>query len=110
VRTAESIQAVLSANSNGLNFEVLSNPEFLAEGTAIEDLRQPSRILIGGAETPSGAEAVAKLVWIYEHWVPRGTFSPLLFSPLLSSPLLSSPLLSCISLVTLICLVCSFSA
>ncbi|KAJ0403231.1 hypothetical protein ATCC90586_001638 [Pythium insidiosum] len=71
VRTAESISAVLSANSKGLQFEVLSNPEFLAEGTAIEDLRNPSRILIGGPETPSGHAAVERLVWIYEHWVPR---------------------------------------
>lgn len=72
VRTAESISAVLSANSNGLKFEVLSNPEFLAEGTAIEDLQKPSRILIGGPETPSGFAAMEKLVSVYAHWVPRG--------------------------------------
>jgi UDPglucose 6-dehydrogenase len=71
VRTAESIQAVLNANSNGLEFQVLSNPEFLAEGTAIQDLRKPSRILIGGPETPEGHIAVEKLVWVYQHWVPR---------------------------------------
>ena len=65
VRTSESIKAVLRANSKGLKFEVLSNPEFLAEGTAIEDLQKPSRILIGGAETPEGHAAVEKLVSIY---------------------------------------------
>lgn len=72
VRTAESIRAVLDANESGLHFEVLSNPEFLAEGTAIQDLQKPSRILIGGSETESGIKAVERLVWIYEHWVPRG--------------------------------------
>jgi UDPglucose 6-dehydrogenase len=71
VRTAESISAVLSANAKGLQFEVLSNPEFLAEGTAIDDLQTPSRILIGGPETPSGHAAVERLVWVYNHWVAR---------------------------------------
>ncbi|KAH7472305.1 UDP-glucose 6-dehydrogenase 1 [Phytophthora ramorum] len=71
VRTSESIKAVLRANSKGLKFEVLSNPEFLAEGTAIDDLQTPSRILIGGAETPEGHVAVEKLVSVYNHWVPR---------------------------------------
>lgn len=71
VRTSESIKAVLRANSKGLQFEVLSNPEFLAEGTAIEDLQAPSRILIGGAETAAGHAAVEKLVSVYAHWVPR---------------------------------------
>ncbi|CAI5744384.1 unnamed protein product [Peronospora destructor] len=71
VRTSESIKAVLRANSKGLKFEVLSNPEFLAEGTAIQDLQKPSRILIGGAETPEGNAAVEKLVSVYAHWVPR---------------------------------------
>ncbi|CAH0479885.1 unnamed protein product [Peronospora belbahrii] len=71
VRTSESIKAVLRANSKGLKFEVLSNPEFLAEGTAIKDLQNPSRILIGGAETPEGHAAVEKLVSVYAYWVPR---------------------------------------
>lgn len=71
VRTSESIKAVLRANVKGLKFEVLSNPEFLAEGTAIKDLQQPSRILIGGAETSEGHAAVEKLVSVYAHWVPR---------------------------------------
>ncbi|POM81378.1 UDP-glucose 6-dehydrogenase [Phytophthora palmivora] len=72
--TVPSFGAVLSrlrANSKGLKFEVLSNPEFLAEGTAIDDLQTPSRILIGGAETPEGHAAVEQLVSVYAHWVPR---------------------------------------
>ena len=56
------------------SLKVLSNPEFLSEGTAIRDLMTPSRILIGGESTPSGQQAVATLVSIYEHWVARGTF------------------------------------
>ncbi|XP_027455692.1 UDP-glucose 6-dehydrogenase isoform X3 [Zalophus californianus] len=50
---------------------VLSNPEFLAEGTAIKDLRNPDRVLIGGDETPEGQRAVQALCAVYEHWVPR---------------------------------------
>ena len=48
----------------------MSNPEFLAEGTAINDLMKPDRVLIGGEQTPEGQEAVRALCWIYEHWVP----------------------------------------
>ncbi|XP_065734014.1 UDP-glucose 6-dehydrogenase isoform X2 [Phocoena phocoena] len=50
---------------------VLSNPEFLAEGTAIKDLKNPDRVLIGGDETPEGQRAVQALCAVYEHWVPR---------------------------------------
>ncbi|MEM7673562.1 MAG: UDP-glucose 6-dehydrogenase [Verrucomicrobiota bacterium] len=71
VRTAQSIKRILEANEKGIHFEVLSNPEFLAEGTAIEDLHAPDRVLIGGDETPSGREAVQKLVDVYARWVPR---------------------------------------
>lgn len=52
-------------------FQVLSNPEFLAEGTAIRDLSNPDRVLIGGETSEDGAAAVAALVAVYEHWVPR---------------------------------------
>lgn len=51
-------------------YQVLSNPEFLAEGTAIKDLTSPDRVLIGGEETAEGQEAVGSLCWIYKHWVP----------------------------------------
>ena len=71
VRTAEKIKEVLSSNTNGVSFEVLSNPEFLAEGTAIEDLFRSDRVLIGGDDTPPGQEAVATLVSIYANWIPK---------------------------------------
>lgn len=71
VRTAESLKNVLNANSKGFHFEVLSNPEFLAEGTAIRDLETPDRVLVGGENTDSGIKAVQKLVSIYERWVPK---------------------------------------
>lgn len=71
VRTAESLKRVLNANSHGHHFEILSNPEFLAEGTAIQDLENPDRVLIGGDSTPEGQAALQKLVDVYAHWVPR---------------------------------------
>jgi len=72
VRTAESIKRILDASStNGVKFQILSNPEFLAEGTAIQDLLKPDRVLIGGEESPAGQEAVQKLVNIYANWVPQ---------------------------------------
>lgn len=70
VRTAESIKRILSANSNGRNFQILSNPEFLAEGTAITDLENPDRVLIGGDQSPEGKAAIQKLFDLYAHWVP----------------------------------------
>jgi UDPglucose 6-dehydrogenase len=71
VRTAEAIRRVLNFNKNGLSFQVLSNPEFLAEGTAVSDLLKPDRVLIGGQQTPEGLAAIEKLVSVYAHWVPR---------------------------------------
>jgi UDPglucose 6-dehydrogenase len=71
VRTAESMRQVLLANSNGCHFEILSNPEFMAEGTAVQDLENPDRVLVGGENTPTGQAAIAKLVDIYAQWVPR---------------------------------------
>jgi len=70
VRTADAVRRVLACNDKGLTFQVLSNPEFLAEGTAIDDLQRPSRVLIGGEETPGGQEAIQKLVSVYANWVP----------------------------------------
>jgi len=71
VKTAEAILTILRSNSTHGEFQVLSNPEFLAEGTAIADLQNPDRILIGGERTPAGDAAVAKLVDVYARWVPR---------------------------------------
>jgi nucleotide sugar dehydrogenase len=71
VRTAESIRAILSETGNGVNFQVLSNPEFLAEGTAINDLNDPDRVLIGGEQTPEGLKAIEALTDIYANWVSR---------------------------------------
>ena len=70
VRTAEKIKEILSLNPNGASFEVLSNPEFLAEGTAIQDLYKSDRVLIGGDPTPAGQRAVEALVSIYKQWIP----------------------------------------
>ena len=71
VRTAEKIKEILDENSTGIHFEILSNPEFLAEGTAIEDLFKSDRVLIGGDETESGQKAVQALVDIYANWIPK---------------------------------------
>lgn len=71
VRTAEAMERVLHAGDNPIHFEVLSNPEFLAEGTAIADLENPDRVLIGGHETESGQRALQTLVDIYATWIPR---------------------------------------
>lgn len=71
VKTAEAIKSILENTGNGVNFQILSNPEFLAEGTAIEDLHAPDRVLIGGEQTPEGNKAIEALVKIYNSWVPR---------------------------------------
>ncbi|WP_026810757.1 nucleotide sugar dehydrogenase [Arenibacter latericius] len=71
VRTASAIKSILENTGNGVEFEILSNPEFLAEGTAIEDLLNADRVLIGGDETPSGKEAKNILSAIYEKWIPK---------------------------------------
>jgi len=71
VKTAEAMLTILRANSRNGSFQVLSNPEFLAEGTAIADLQKPDRILIGGERTPEGEKAMSALVDVYARWVPR---------------------------------------
>jgi UDPglucose 6-dehydrogenase len=71
VRTADTLLTILRSNSPRGEFQVLSNPEFLAEGTAVADLENPDRILVGGERTPGGEKAVATLVDIYARWVPR---------------------------------------
>ncbi|WP_289661640.1 UDP-glucose 6-dehydrogenase [Flavobacterium panacagri] len=69
VRTAETLQTILDSTGNGVKFEVLSNPEFLAEGTAIDDLLNADRVLIGGKQTESGQKAIQCLVDIYLNWL-----------------------------------------
>lgn len=71
VRTAEAMRRILSSKKTGVHFEVLSNPEFLAEGSAISDLENPDRVLIGAQETPSGFEAMEELKALYLQWIPR---------------------------------------
>ncbi len=71
VKTADTITAILAANTRGLKFQVLSNPEFLAEGTAVKDLMNPDRVLIGGERTPDGDQAVETLAGVYARWISR---------------------------------------
>ncbi|MCU0721136.1 MAG: UDP-glucose 6-dehydrogenase [Pirellula sp.] len=67
VRTAEAVKRILHSSASGATFDVLSNPEFLAEGTAVEDLLKPDRVLIGG----ESSEAIETLAKVYERWIPR---------------------------------------
>ena len=71
VRTASAIKDILDNTGNGVQFQILSNPEFLAEGTAVEDLFAPDRVLIGGDTTSEGQNAIQKLVDVYANWVPK---------------------------------------
>lgn len=71
VRTAEAVRDILQSTGNGVRFQVLSNPEFLAEGTAVADLLNPDRVLIGGDTNKEGQEAIDALINIYARWIPR---------------------------------------
>jgi UDPglucose 6-dehydrogenase len=71
VRTASAIKSILDHTGNGVKFQILSNPEFLAEGTAVEDLLAPDRVLIGGDSNEEGQKAIQSLVAIYANWVPK---------------------------------------
>ncbi len=71
VRTASAIKDILDNTGNGVQFQILSNPEFLAEGTAVEDLFAPDRVLIGGDTTAEGQKAIQQLVDVYANWVPK---------------------------------------
>jgi UDPglucose 6-dehydrogenase len=70
VKTTEAIEMILTHNSKGINCQILSNFEFLAEGTAINDLLKPNHVLIGGRETPEGKKEVEALKAVYANWVP----------------------------------------
>lgn len=70
VRTASTIKTILKQSQNNVKFEILSNPEFLAEGTAVNDLINPDRVLIGGDyHTESGKKAIDSLANIYQKWI-----------------------------------------
>ncbi|MCP4298911.1 MAG: nucleotide sugar dehydrogenase [Proteobacteria bacterium] len=84
VKTAIAMERILSQNEKNLNFEVISNPEFLAEGTAMKDLENPDRVLIGSKETESGIRARDELVAIYANWIDK---EHLITSNLMSSEL-----------------------
>lgn len=71
VRTAEALKSILDNTGNGARFQILSNPEFLAEGTAVQDLLSPDRVLIGGDSTVEGQNAIDSLVEVYANWVPK---------------------------------------
>jgi UDPglucose 6-dehydrogenase len=71
VKTAQTMENILNANGRKVRFDVISNPEFLAEGTAINDLFDPDRVLIGSRETPEGLRARQEIVDIYANWVPK---------------------------------------
>jgi UDPglucose 6-dehydrogenase len=71
VRTAEAMHRILNSGARGLRFDVVSNPEFLAEGSAVADLEHPDRVLVGSQETPEGVRARRAIVDIYAGWVPR---------------------------------------
>lgn len=71
VRTAEAVRSILDNTGNGVKFQILSNPEFLAEGTAVEDLLSPDRVLIGGETTEGGKEAMEALAEVYANWIPK---------------------------------------
>lgn len=69
VKTAQAMQRILSTENNGMRFDVLSNPEFLAEGTAVKDLEDPDRVLIGSEESPGGLKACKILTEVYANWI-----------------------------------------
>jgi len=71
VKTALAMERILTSTDSEIHFDVLSNPEFLAEGTAIKDLENPDRVLIGSRETESALKARDELIEIYANWVPR---------------------------------------
>ncbi len=71
VRAAETLETILHSGNNKVQFEILSNPEFMAEGTGIRDMEFPDRVLIGSKETPTGLAARQELIDLYKHWIPE---------------------------------------
>lgn len=72
------MRTILDANSRAdVRFDILSNPEFLAEGTAVSDLLKPDRVLIGCLQTPEGLAAQEKLTDVYAGWIPRERIIPM---------------------------------
>lgn len=107
-RTAQSMRKVLDANGRpGVQFDLLSNPEFLAEGTAIKDLLNPDRVLIGSLETPSGRSAAASLAEVYANWVdPKQIITTNLWSSELSKLVANALLAQRISSINAISAIC----
>lgn len=62
---------MIKKNFSGVRYDILSNPEFLAEGTAVADLINPDRVLIGGEQSDDGLKAIETLAWVYERWIPK---------------------------------------
>ncbi|KAH7365964.1 hypothetical protein KP509_18G056600 [Ceratopteris richardii] len=107
VKTIEAIERILTHNSNGVRFQILSNPEFLAEGTIINNLLHPDRVLIDGRSTPEGQAAVNTLVLVYAHWVlADGIISMGLWSTKISKPDANVFLAQRISSINIMCALC----
>lgn len=107
-RTAQSMRKILEANGKpGVHFDILSNPEFLAEGTAISDLFNPDRVLIGSLDTPAGKSAAASLAEVYANWVkPDQIITTNLWSSELSKLVANALLAQRISSINAISAIC----
>lgn len=107
VRAAETLEKILSTNPNGVRFEILSNPEFMAEGTAIQDMENPDRVLIGSMDTPEGLRARDELLAIYNRWVaPEKIITTNLWSSELSKLVANAFLAQRITSINTISAVC----
>lgn len=102
------MRTILEANSRpGIQFDILSNPEFLAEGTAIRDLQNPDRVLIGSLDTPSGRCAADRLSEVYENWVdPERIYTTGLWSSELSKLAANALLAQRISSINSLAAIC----
>ena len=110
VKTAEAIKIIFDSVGVNVKFEVLSNPEFLAEGTAINDLLEPDRILIGGNDNKQGDEAVKSLADIYKNWVsPKKILTTNIWSSELSKLVANAFLAQRVSSINSISELCEFT-